>query len=68
MGRRSINTTKSGKYMNPTDQASKYETKRRIICIIFEIYLILPRKGAAKEGAQEKQEATSNGKTSCAEK
>lgn len=25
MGRRSINTTKSGKYMNPTDQASKYE-------------------------------------------
>lgn len=23
MGRRSINTTKSGKYMNPTDQASK---------------------------------------------
>jgi hypothetical protein len=24
MGRRSINTTKSGKYMNPTDQASKY--------------------------------------------
>lgn len=26
MGRRSINTTKSGKYMNPTDQASKYIT------------------------------------------
>ena len=24
MGRRSINTTKSGKYMNPTDQARKY--------------------------------------------
>lgn len=24
MGRRSINTTKSGKYMNPTDQASTY--------------------------------------------
>lgn len=24
MGRRSINTTKSGKYMNPTDQASKF--------------------------------------------
>lgn len=24
MGRRSINTTKSGKYMNPTDQASMY--------------------------------------------
>ena len=23
MGRRSINTTKSGKYMNPTDQFSK---------------------------------------------
>lgn len=23
MGRRSINTTKSGKYMNPTDQARK---------------------------------------------
>ena len=27
MGRRSINTTKSGKYMNPTDQASKYYSK-----------------------------------------
>ena len=27
MGRRSINTTKSGKYMNPTDQASKSPTK-----------------------------------------
>lgn len=26
MGRRSINTTKSGKYMNPTDQASKCPT------------------------------------------
>lgn len=26
MGRRSINTTKSGKYMNPTDQASKYQS------------------------------------------
>lgn len=24
MGRRNINTTKSGKYMNPTDQASKF--------------------------------------------
>ena len=24
MGRRSINTTKSGKYMNPTDQARTY--------------------------------------------
>lgn len=24
MGRRSINTTKSGKYMNPTDQARKF--------------------------------------------
>lgn len=27
MGRRSINTTKSGKYMNPTDQARKYRTR-----------------------------------------
>ena len=26
MGRRSINTTKSGKYMNPTDQASECST------------------------------------------
>lgn len=25
MGRRAINTTKSGKYMNPTDQASKFQ-------------------------------------------
>lgn len=25
MGRRSINTTKSGKFMNPTDQASKFK-------------------------------------------
>ena len=32
MGRRSINTTKSGKYMNPTDQASKFK--------IFQIKLL----------------------------
>lgn len=43
MGRRSINTTKSGKYMNPTDQASEYGLyfifvlsyeERRYACII----------------------------------
>lgn len=27
MGRRSINTTKSGKYMNPTDQAREYTVR-----------------------------------------
>lgn len=30
MGRRSINTTKSGKYMNPTDQASKLIEKLKL--------------------------------------
>jgi hypothetical protein len=30
MGRRSINTTKSGKYMNPTDQASKQTLKHNL--------------------------------------
>ncbi|CAL1263442.1 unnamed protein product [Larinioides sclopetarius] len=30
MGRRSINTTKSGKYMNPTDQARKEARKREL--------------------------------------
>ncbi|XP_035695699.1 WW domain-binding protein 11-like [Branchiostoma floridae] len=30
MGRRSINTTKSGKYMNPTDQARKMARKREL--------------------------------------
>lgn len=31
MGRRSINTTKSGKYMNPTDQASKYSSVYHVL-------------------------------------
>jgi hypothetical protein len=30
MGRRSINTTKSGKYMNPTDQHRKEARKREL--------------------------------------
>lgn len=30
MGRRSINTTKSGKYMNPTDQARKEARKKEL--------------------------------------
>jgi WW domain-binding protein 11 len=30
MGRRSINTTKSGKYMNPTDQARKEARKQEL--------------------------------------
>lgn len=30
MGRRSINTTKSGKFMNPTDQARKEARKREL--------------------------------------
>lgn len=35
MGRRSINTTKSGKYMNPTDQASEFFTCFIIIHLFF---------------------------------
>lgn len=46
MGRRSINTTKSGKYMNPTDQARKYSISKleifRDICIVL-ILLLHPR-------------------------
>jgi len=38
MGRRSINTTKSGKYMNPTDQASKYILYTRIIQKNYNVY------------------------------
>ena len=42
MGRRSINTTKSGKYMNPTDQARKEARKRELrkvsLYLIFLIY------------------------------
>lgn len=30
MGRRSVNTTKSGKFMNPTDQARKEARKREL--------------------------------------
>ena len=39
MGRRSINTTKSGKYMNPTDQARKEARKRELRKV--SLYLIL---------------------------
>jgi len=34
MGRRSINTTKSGKYMNPTDQASMLSFWHSVISIV----------------------------------
>lgn len=36
MGRRSINTTKSGKYMNPTDQARKFNKIIYLITIRFQ--------------------------------
>lgn len=40
MGRRSINTTKSGKYMNPTDQASKYiDIELRSIAVLFPNFI-----------------------------
>lgn len=70
MGRRSINTTKSGKYMNPTDQASKLIKLLifRKIFIILQILLILLRKGSSQKGAEEEQEAKANGEASCAEK
>lgn len=39
MGRRSINTTKSGKYMNPTDQASKYIWSVPLLHFFFTIII-----------------------------
>lgn len=47
MGRRSINTTKSGKYMNPTDQASKFQNHDREIKFVLLSYF--PGKEARKK-------------------
>lgn len=67
MGRRSINTTKSGKYMNPTDQASNNKTQT--FHIFNEINMNSNfRKGSSQEGAQEEQETATNGTTGRAEK
>lgn len=43
MGRRSINTTKSGKYMNPTDQASEY--LKKITKFLSPIYFSFRKRG-----------------------
>lgn len=39
MGRRSISTTKSGKFMNPTDQASKIQK----LCNLLKLCQVMPR-------------------------
>ena len=39
MGRRSISTTKSGKFMNPTDQASKIQK----LCNLLKLCQIMPQ-------------------------
>lgn len=41
MGRRSINTTKSGKYMNPTDQARKFNKITYLIAIRFKLQQVI---------------------------
>lgn len=41
MGRRNINTTKSGKYMNPTDQASKYLAVPSLIKLVVQFVIII---------------------------
>lgn len=41
MGRRSINTTKSGKYMNPTDQARKFNKIIYLITIRFKLQQVI---------------------------
>lgn len=41
MGRRSINTTKSGKYMNPTDQARKFNKIIYLITIRFQLQQVM---------------------------
>lgn len=66
MGRRSINTTKSGKFMNPTDQASK--KNKNLLKNYFKIIFNFNRKGSSQEGIKEKQEAAPVGEASCAQK
>lgn len=41
MGRRSINTTKSGKYMNPTDQARKFNNIIYLITSRFKLQQVI---------------------------
>lgn len=72
MGRRSINTTKSGKYMNPTDQASKLKIiqtpLRRMGVPTIDVLPVSNRKGGSQKGTQKEQETAANGKSSSAEK
>jgi hypothetical protein len=69
MGRRSINTTKSGKYMNPTDQAREFSFHfSPLISFVFvhwdseQMFLHGPfsiffRQRGEEAGTQEEQEA-----------
>lgn len=71
MGRRSINTTKSGKYMNPTDQARKYQQRpisvplHPYVCTHTERESSSHRQGSTQKGAEEKQEAAADGACCC---
>lgn len=59
MGRRSINTTKSGKYMNPTDQASKLQENKNIDFHKFQnklFSLILGKEARKKELKKNKKQ------------
>ncbi|KAH8411569.1 hypothetical protein KR215_006885 [Drosophila sulfurigaster] len=49
MGRRSINTTKSGKYMNPTDQARKLQNDVINTHTLLFIYIYIVGKEARKK-------------------
>ena len=42
MGRRSISSTKAGKFMNPTDQASKFSSF--FVVVKFDSFLSLTNK------------------------
>ena len=58
MGRRAINTTKSGKYMNPTDQASKLSNviENLFLCKYFcEILGKEARKKELKKNKKQRQ-------------
>lgn len=59
MGRRSINTTKGGKYMNPTDQAREF---RKISTSYIDLTVkTIYREGGEEEGAEKEQEAEADG-------
>ena len=57
MGRRNTSSTKSGKYMNPTDQVRARLKNINVVIPLSFIFLILGEERGTKKGAKKEQKA-----------